>query len=117
MSELYFENTSDDKSNKRSEIFSILRSLEFAASATGVPIIDRSVQVDDFADDWGYLYRPGVLFAHGHWKDARLSTETEANLLKEIATGEERFVQGGQSRFQSMCVQLARNLFRLTGLK
>lgn len=64
----------------------------------------------------GNLYRPknvtgkvpGVLFAHGHWKDARLSTETEANLLKEIANGEERFEQGGQSRFQSMCVQLAR---------
>ncbi len=64
----------------------------------------------------GNLYRPknisgkvpGVLFAHGHWKDARLSTETTANLLKEIANGEERFEQGGQSRFQSMCVQLAR---------
>ena len=64
----------------------------------------------------GNLYRPknvtgkvpGVLFAHGHWKDARLSTETEANVLKEIANGEERFEQGGQSRFQSMCVQLAR---------
>lgn len=64
----------------------------------------------------GNLYRPknvsgkvpGVLFAHGHWKDARLSTETAANLMKEIANGEERFEQGGQSRFQSMCVQLAR---------
>jgi dienelactone hydrolase len=64
----------------------------------------------------GNLYRPkgargkvpGVLFAHGHWKDARLSEESEANLLREIATGEERFEQGGRSRFQSMCVQLAR---------
>jgi dienelactone hydrolase len=64
----------------------------------------------------GNLYRPknvkgkvpGVLFAHGHWQDARLSTETEANLLREIATGQERFEQGGRSRFQSMCVQLAR---------
>src|SRR6185369_8310492 len=64
----------------------------------------------------GNLYRPknvkgkvpGVLFAHGHWQDARLSTETEANLLQEIATGQERFEQGGRSRFQSMCVQLAR---------
>src|SRR4051812_37548262 len=64
----------------------------------------------------GNLYRPkdargkvpGVLFAHGHWKDARLSEETEAKLLREIATGEERFEQGGRSRFQSMCVQLAR---------
>ncbi len=64
----------------------------------------------------GNLYRPknitgkvpGVLFAHGHWKDARLSSETDANLLREIATGEERFEKGGHSRFQSMCVQLAR---------
>lgn len=64
----------------------------------------------------GNLYRPkrvkgkvpGVLFAHGHWQNARLSEETEPNLLKEIATGQERFRQGGRSRFQSMCVQLAR---------
>ena len=64
----------------------------------------------------GNLYRPknvsgkvpGVMFAHGHWQDARLSTETDANLLREIATGEERFEKGGHSRFQSMCVQLAR---------
>jgi dienelactone hydrolase len=64
----------------------------------------------------GNLYRPrevrgrvpGVLFAHGHWKDARLSEETEPRLLQEIATGQERFEQGGRSRFQSMCVQLAR---------
>ncbi|WP_414663354.1 dienelactone hydrolase family protein [Horticoccus sp. 23ND18S-11] len=64
----------------------------------------------------GNLYRPknitgkvpGVLFAHGHWKDARLSEETEAKLRQEIATGQERFEQGGRSRFQSMCVQLAR---------
>ncbi len=64
----------------------------------------------------GNLYRPKqprgrvpvVLFAHGHWKDARLSEETEAKLRQEIATGQERFEQGGRSRFQSMCVQLAR---------
>jgi dienelactone hydrolase len=64
----------------------------------------------------GNLYRPknvtgkvpGVMFAHGHWQDARLSIESEANLLREIATGEERFEKGGHSRFQSMCVQLAR---------
>jgi len=52
LSELYFENTSDDQSNEWSDVFSILSSLGFAASATGVPIIDRSVQVDDFADDF-----------------------------------------------------------------
>ena len=64
----------------------------------------------------GNLYRPaksngkapGVLFAHGHWKDARLSESGDAELLREVATGEERFEEGGRSRFQSMCVQLAR---------
>ncbi len=64
----------------------------------------------------GNLYRPknitgkapGVLFAHGHWADARLSESTDAELRREIAEGEERFEQGGRSRFQSMCVQLAR---------
>ena len=64
----------------------------------------------------GNLYRPksvkgqvpGVLFAHGHWRDARLSEESPTNLLREISTGQERFEQGGRSRFQSMCVQLAR---------
>ncbi len=64
----------------------------------------------------GNLYRPlrpagrvpAVLFAHGHWKDARLSEETEAKLRLELATGAERFEQGGRSRFQSLCVQLAR---------
>ena len=64
----------------------------------------------------GNLYRPknvtgkvpGVLFAHGHWADARLSEATDAELRREIADGEERFEQGGRSRFQSMCVQLAR---------
>jgi dienelactone hydrolase len=65
----------------------------------------------------GNLYRPkkaaggkapGVLFAHGHWADARLSQATDSELRNEIATGQERFLEGGKSRFQSMCVQLAR---------
>ncbi len=64
----------------------------------------------------GNLYRPknvtgkvpGVLFAHGHWSNARLSESTDAELRREIAEGEERFEEGGRSRFQSMCVQLAR---------
>ncbi len=64
----------------------------------------------------GNLYRPkkssgrmpGVLFAHGHWTDARLSEATDSELSQEIATGQERFTEGGRSRFQSMCVQLAR---------
>src|SRR5436189_5380811 len=64
----------------------------------------------------GNLYRPknvtgkapGVLFAHGHWTDARLSESTDAELRRELAEGEERLEQGGRSRLQSMCVQRAR---------
>lgn len=64
----------------------------------------------------GNLYRPknakgkvpAVLFAHGHWVNARLSEEKDDNLRREIATGQERFEQGGKSRFQSLCIQLAR---------
>jgi dienelactone hydrolase len=66
----------------------------------------------------GNLYRPAglkegqrvpaVLFAHGHWKDARLSDQDAAAVRREIAAGEERFEQGGRSRFQSLCVQAAR---------
>lgn len=64
----------------------------------------------------GNLYRPknvtgkapGVLFAHGHWKDARLSLLGDEELKKEVASGQEKFEVGGRSRFQSMCVQLAR---------
>ncbi|KAF0175721.1 MAG: acetyl xylan esterase [Limisphaerales bacterium] len=64
----------------------------------------------------GNLYRPkgktgkvpAVLFAHGHWKDARLSEGTEDAVRKEISIGAERFEEGGRSIFQSMCVQLAR---------
>jgi dienelactone hydrolase len=64
----------------------------------------------------GNLYRPkilhgkvpGVMFAHGHWRNARLYEEKDDVLRNEIATGQERFERGGRSRFQSMCVQLAR---------
>ncbi len=64
----------------------------------------------------GNLYRPkkivgrvpGVLFAHGHWKDARLSLDNDDTVRSEIAAGQERFERGGRSIFQSMCVQLAR---------
>jgi dienelactone hydrolase len=64
----------------------------------------------------GNLYRPknvhgklpAVMFAHGHWKNARLSEGNDQDLRREIATGQERFERGGRSRFQSMCVQLAR---------
>ena len=64
----------------------------------------------------GNLYRPkqftgripAVLFAHGHWKDARFLNQSAEHVRKEIATGQEVFAEGGKSRFQSMCVQLAR---------
>lgn len=64
----------------------------------------------------GSLYRPanpkgkvpGVMFAHGHWQDARLSLTEPDKLRQEIAAGGERFERGGRSMFQSLCVQLAR---------
>jgi len=51
---------------------------------------------------------PGVMFAHGHWKDARLALAEPDKVREEIATGGERFERGGKSIFQSLCVQLAR---------
>jgi dienelactone hydrolase len=64
----------------------------------------------------GNLYRPknasgkapAVIFPHGHWKDARFLIQPDKYVREEIASGQERFVEGGKSRFQSMCVQLAR---------
>ena len=92
------------------------------------PVLHGKVEREEYTVEKGYfesvpglfvtgnLYRPRnpqgkvpvVLFAHGHWQDARLSEETEEKLRKEIASGAERFERGGRSRFQSMCVQLAR---------
>jgi len=64
----------------------------------------------------GNLYRPksiqgripAVLFAHGHWKDARFLNQPPEYVRREIETGQEVFAEGGKSRFQSLCVQLAR---------
>lgn len=64
----------------------------------------------------GNLYRPtnpkgkvpAVMFAHGHWKDARLSLAEPDKVRAEIATGAERFESAGRSIFQALCVQLAR---------
>jgi dienelactone hydrolase len=64
----------------------------------------------------GNLYRPknvtgkapAVIFPHGHWTDARFLIQPDKFVREEIASGQERFVEGGKSRFQSMCVQLAR---------
>lgn len=63
----------------------------------------------------GNLYRPkniqdkvpAVMFAHGHWKDARLAMKAEERLRKDIADGAERFVRAGRSNFQAQCRQLA----------
>ncbi len=51
---------------------------------------------------------PGILFAHGHWKDARLALSDPDKTRAEIAAGGERFEKGGRSIFQALCVQLAR---------
>ena len=63
----------------------------------------------------GNLYRPkhiqgkvpGVIFAHGHRKDARFYVTPENTLRKKIADGEERFEMAGHSTYQSQCRQLA----------
>lgn len=63
----------------------------------------------------GNLYRPkntqgrapGVMFAHGHRKDARLDLTPEETLRKKIADGEERFEKAGRSSYQAQCRQLA----------
>ena len=51
---------------------------------------------------------PGVMFAHGHWQDARLALADDDAVRREIAAGGERFERGGKSIFQSLCIQLAR---------
>lgn len=64
----------------------------------------------------GNLYRPknvtgkvpGILTPHGHAKDARLQLATPDRTRQTIATGAERFEEGGRSIYQSRCVQLAR---------
>jgi len=63
----------------------------------------------------GNLYRPknvegrvpGVMFAHGHRKDARLYLTPEDTLRKNIADGAERFERAGRSNYQAQCRQLA----------
>ena len=63
----------------------------------------------------GNLYRPtnvqgkvpGVMFAHGHRKDARLHVMPENTIREKIADGEERFENAARSTFQSLCRQLA----------
>jgi hypothetical protein len=42
---------------------------------------------------------PVVMFAHGHWQDARLSIGDPDAVRREIAAGGERFEQGGRASF------------------
>lgn len=64
----------------------------------------------------GSLYRPknksgklpGVLCPHGHWANGRFHDAGEAAVKKEIASGAEKFPEGGRSPLQARCVHLAR---------
>lgn len=51
---------------------------------------------------------PGVLCPHGHWENGRFMDSGADRVAEEIATGAERFPNGGRSPLQARCVQLAR---------
>ena len=51
-SKAYLESTSDEKSLQWTRVFDACNSLQFMASASGVPILDRKLEIDDFADDF-----------------------------------------------------------------
>src|SRR5205085_2773293 len=65
----------------------------------------------------GNLYRPtteskskhpGVLCPHGHWANGRFYENPLENAKKEIASGAEKTIEGGQYPLQARCAQLAR---------
>ena len=64
----------------------------------------------------GSLYRPrnlqspapGILCPHGHWSNGRFYDAGEKEVRNQIASGAERYLEGGRSHMQSRCVQLAR---------
>jgi hypothetical protein len=66
----------------------------------------------------GNLYRPanlekgkkyaGVLFAHGHWQDARLSEFSDKAADAELKSGAEKTRESAKFIFQALCQQLAR---------
>lgn len=51
---------------------------------------------------------PAVLCAHGHWPEGRFGLLGDAELKKEMETGQEFLGIGGRSRFQALGVTLAR---------
>lgn len=64
----------------------------------------------------GNLYRPknidgkvpGVMFAHGHRRDARFDINSESKVRQSIADGAERFERAGRSTFQALCRQVVK---------
>jgi dienelactone hydrolase len=63
----------------------------------------------------GSLYRPktsgrhpAVLSPHGHWPNGRFMDVGEEAVKADIASGAERFADGGRSPLQARCVELAR---------
>lgn len=51
---------------------------------------------------------PGVLFAHGHWQDARLSEFSDEAAEADLKSGAEKTRESAKYIFQALCQQLAR---------
>lgn len=51
---------------------------------------------------------PGVLFAHGHWTDARLSEFNDKVAAEQMKIGAEKTKESAKFIFQALCQQLAR---------
>lgn len=51
---------------------------------------------------------PGVLFAHGHWADARLSEFNDKVAAEQMKIGAEKTKESAKYIFQALCQQLAR---------
>src|SRR5262245_43318007 len=51
---------------------------------------------------------PGVLFAHGHWADARLSEFGDKVAEADLKSGAEKTKESAKYIFQALCQQLAR---------
>src|SRR5262249_731398 len=64
----------------------------------------------------GNLYRPtgktgklpGILFAHGHWADARLSEFGDKVADADLQSGDEKPRESAKFIFQALCQQMAR---------